>query len=145
MMTRTTRARSGPLAALLAAIGLIAAGAWAAPASAEGEGPDFCKEFAWGCFSAGTYGRVHPSWNLRGGKGRPANLVSHGTRLELSPYAEVDLYYRKTFDDLPKDEEHPIQVGAVMRRETVSWSLRGIVSPAIASPTLKSMKGPVVI
>ena len=102
------------LAALLTATGLLVAAAWAAPASAEGEGPDLCKEFQWGCFTAGTYGRVHPSWNLRGGPGRPANLVSHGTRLELPPYAEVDLYYRKTFDDLPQDVEHPIQVGAVI-------------------------------
>jgi maltoporin len=114
MMTRTTRSRGTAWAALVVVAGLLFAATWAAPASAEGEGPDLCKEYAWGCFSAGTYGRVHPSWNLRGGKGRPANLVSHGTRLELPPYAEVDLYYRKTFDDLPQDTEHPIQVGAVI-------------------------------
>jgi hypothetical protein len=79
------------------------------PAWAEVGGA--CKEHKWGCFSAGTYGRVQPSWNLRGGSGRPVNLVSHGSRLELPPYAEVDLYYRKTVD---REAERPVQVGAVV-------------------------------
>ena len=70
-----------------------------------------CVELPWGCFTAGTYGRVQPSWNLRGGQGRPATLLSHGTRLELPPYAELDLYYTKAIHPV---EGMDIQVGAVV-------------------------------
>ena len=77
----------------------------------EAEERAACDERSWGCFTGGTYGRVQPSWNLRGGSGGPANLVSHGTRLELPPYAEVDLYYRKTLDPEPRA---PIRVGTVI-------------------------------
>jgi len=81
----------------------------ATAASAEEKGA--CDEQRWGCFSGGTYGRVQPSWNLRGGSGSPANLVSHGTRIELPPYAEVDFYYRKT---LAPAHESPVTTGAVV-------------------------------
>jgi len=77
----------------------------------EAEERASCDERKWGCFTGGTYGRVTPSWNLRGGSGGPTNLVSHGTRLELPPYAEVDLYYRKTLEPKPDD---PIRVGTVV-------------------------------
>ena len=82
-----------------------------AAGTARAEDGGACEEHKWGCFSGGTYGRVQPSWNLRGGSGRPVNLVSHGSRLELSPYAEVDLYYRKTVDE---DAARPVRVGAVV-------------------------------
>ena len=79
-----------------------------------------CVEQRWGCFSMGSYGRVQPAWNLRGGTGRPANLVSHGTRIELPPYAEIDFYYRKSIrrqgnGEGGEDEGRPpIRAGAVV-------------------------------
>lgn len=96
----------------LAALLLASAALVPRPLAAEEPPPVAkCLERPAGCFTAGTYGRVQPSWDLRGGQGRPATLISHGTRLELPPYAEVDLYYTRRF--------HPeaggdVDVGAVV-------------------------------
>jgi maltoporin len=45
-------------------------------------------------FSFGSYGRVSAASDLRGGSGRPANIVAYGTRLDLPTYAEVQLERR---------------------------------------------------
>lgn len=44
-------------------------------------------------FSFGSYGRIGTGSDLRGARGRSANIVSHGSRLEELPYVELDLYY----------------------------------------------------
>ncbi len=44
-----------------------------------------------GEFSFGSYGRVISASDLRGGSGRQANIVSHGTRIDESTYAELQL------------------------------------------------------
>jgi maltoporin len=45
-------------------------------------------------FHFGTYGRIGISGDLReGSKGKPVNVVTHGPRLEESPYVELDLGY----------------------------------------------------
>ncbi len=87
---------------------------WALVSTAHAEEPPKivdCVEQPWGCFTAGTYGRVQPSWDLRGGQGRPATLLSHGTRLELPPYAELDLYYTKA---IHLKDGPDVRVGAVI-------------------------------
>ena len=45
-------------------------------------------------FSFGSYGRVGIGSDLRGHRGYATNVVSHGPRLQESPYIELDLYYR---------------------------------------------------
>jgi hypothetical protein len=96
------------IAVLAIAIGAIA------PTLAMAEEPPpmvDCLDRPAGCFTAGSYGRVQPSWDLYGGQGRPATLLSHGTRLELGPYAEIDFYYTKR---LRPKEGVTLEVGAVV-------------------------------
>ena len=54
--------------------------AWAALAHAED-----------GRFEYGSYGRVNTASDLRGRTGRSANLVDHGSRLDLESYAELEV------------------------------------------------------
>jgi maltoporin len=79
-MTTRTRAPSSRsrLARLLCALGLLAA---SAPAAA-----DFPTSFEFG-----SYGRVGAGYDLRGAPGGQTNVVTHGPRLEESPYAELEL------------------------------------------------------
>jgi maltoporin len=44
-----------------------------------------------GRFEFGSYGRVGVASDLRGGTGRPANVVSFGTRIDANNYAELEL------------------------------------------------------
>ena len=44
-------------------------------------------------FSFGSYGRVGIGIDARGHTGYDVNVISHGSRLELPPYLELDLYY----------------------------------------------------
>ena len=44
-------------------------------------------------FDYGSYGRVGLGTDLRGHTGYGSNIVSHGTRLELAPYIELNFYY----------------------------------------------------
>jgi maltoporin len=44
-----------------------------------------------GRFEFGSYGRVRVASDLRGGTGRPANIVAHGTRIDEPDYAELEL------------------------------------------------------
>jgi maltoporin len=44
-------------------------------------------------FDYGSYGRVGVGTDLRGHSGYGSNVVSHGTRLELAPYIELNFYY----------------------------------------------------
>jgi maltoporin len=52
-----------------------------------------------GRFEFGSYGRVQVASDLRGGTGRPANIVSHGTRIDEDSYAELELRREDTFKD----------------------------------------------
>jgi hypothetical protein len=58
------------------------------PPTAEEE---YAKKPSTGEFSFGSYGRVIAASDLRGGTGRQANIVSHGTRIDESTYAELQL------------------------------------------------------
>src|SRR5215467_13393586 len=51
-------------------------------------------------FDYGSYGRVGAATDLEGGPGVSTNVVSHGSRLEESPYLELDVYYGHTVDDV---------------------------------------------
>jgi maltoporin len=42
-------------------------------------------------FHFGSYGRVRAATDLRGGGPKNANFVAHGSRLDLDPYAELEL------------------------------------------------------
>ena len=52
-----------------------------------------------GRFEFGSYGRVRFGSDLRGGTGRSANVVSHGTRIDEESYAELELRREDTFRD----------------------------------------------
>lgn len=47
----------------------------------------------------GSYGRVQVSSDLDGGHGDAVDVVSHGTRLEKSPYLELDVVFGRRLDD----------------------------------------------
>jgi maltoporin len=49
-------------------------------------------------FQFGSYGRVTAGSDLRGGAGGRRNVVSHGPRLEETPYFELDFAYRVRAD-----------------------------------------------
>ncbi len=51
-----------------------------------------------GQFEFGSYGRVQIASDLRGGTGRAANIVAHGTRIDEDSYAELELRREDTFD-----------------------------------------------
>ena len=51
-----------------------------------------------GEFSFGSYGRVIAASDLRGGSGRQANIVTHGTRIDESTYAELQLERRDVYE-----------------------------------------------
>ncbi|MCK6527321.1 carbohydrate porin [Myxococcota bacterium] len=61
----------------------------------------------WGEAGLGSYGRVAADWDLRGGPGEPANVVSRGSRLEQSPYAELDVYFRRAMAEDGLDPRAP--------------------------------------
>ncbi len=44
-----------------------------------------------GRFEFGSYGRVNVASDLRGGTGRPSNIVSHGPRIDEESYTEFEL------------------------------------------------------
>lgn len=48
-------------------------------------------------FSFGSYGRVNAASDLRGGSGRPANIVAYGSRLDLPSYAEIQLERKDSY------------------------------------------------
>ncbi len=52
-----------------------------------------------GRFEFGSYGRVGLTSNTDGEPAQYTNIVSHGPRLEESPYIELDLRYVKKFAD----------------------------------------------
>jgi maltoporin len=56
-------------------------------------------------FQFGSYGRVQVASDGRGGTGRPANVVAHGTRIDEDSYAELELRREDTFQK--GDEKHP--------------------------------------
>ena len=53
--------------------------------------PNAPTTYPQGKFEFGSYGRVRVASDLRGGTGRPANIVSHGARFDETDYAEVEL------------------------------------------------------
>ena len=126
MRANDTSCCRGAVAPVSKTLLLMLALVWVAPAESAAKDATrmSCVEQRWGCFSLGSYGRVQPAWNLRGGTGRPANLVSHGTRIELPPYAEVDLYFRKSIrrqgdgdgdgGEGEGSDQPPIRAGAVV-------------------------------
>ena len=44
-------------------------------------------------FVFGSYGRVQPATDLRGGSPKWVNIVGHGSRLEQESYVELDFAY----------------------------------------------------
>ena len=56
-------------------------------------------------FQFGSYGRVQVASDGRGGTGRPANVVAHGTRIDEDSYAELEVRREDTFQK--GDETHP--------------------------------------
>jgi maltoporin len=65
----------------------------AATATAENPSPDT------GHFELGSYGRVRFASDARGGTGRQANIVTHGSRIDEESYAELELRREDTFKD----------------------------------------------
>jgi hypothetical protein len=57
-----------------------------------------------GNFEFGSYGRVGIASDGRGGTGREANVVSHGTRIDEDSYAELELRREDTFMDQIKSK-----------------------------------------
>jgi hypothetical protein len=50
-----------------------------------------------GHFEFGSYGRVQIASDARGGTGRQANVIAHGTRIDEDSYAELELRREDTF------------------------------------------------
>ncbi len=76
------------------------------PASASGDKADGSGSTAatatspaqeTGHFEFGSYGRVQVASDGRGGTGRAANVVAHGTRIDEDSYAELELRREDTF------------------------------------------------
>jgi maltoporin len=67
------------------------------PASAPAEAANVKTTAPSGDFSFGSYGRVIAGSDLRGGEGRQANIVGHGTRIDESSYAELQLERRDRY------------------------------------------------
>jgi maltoporin len=67
------------------------------PASAPAEAAAKPTTAPSGDFSFGSYGRVIAASDLRGGEGRQANIVAHGTRIDESSYAELQLERRDRY------------------------------------------------
>ncbi|MCA9626268.1 MAG: carbohydrate porin [Myxococcales bacterium] len=59
-------------------------------------------EYPRGSFSFGSYGRVIAAGDLRGGRGRDADIVAHGARIDEGSYGELEL----TRDDEWEDGIH---------------------------------------
>lgn len=57
-----------------------------------------------GKFEFGSYGRVRIASDLRGGTGRIANVVAHGTRIDEESYAELELRREDIFRGLVKSK-----------------------------------------
>jgi maltoporin len=74
-----------------AALFLLAASSFASPAPAQTQPEGF---------QFGSYGRVGLSSDAEGTRGKPHNVVSHGTRLEEPLYAETDFHYWMKFDKM---------------------------------------------
>ncbi|MGH7282688.1 MAG: carbohydrate porin [Polyangiaceae bacterium] len=56
-------------------------------------------------FQFGSYGRVQIASDGRGGTGRPANVIAHGTRIDEDSYAELEVRREDTFQI--GDASHP--------------------------------------
>lgn len=67
------------------------------PASAPAEAANKPTTSPSGEFSFGSYGRVIAASDLRGGEGRTANIVAHGTRIDETSYAELQLERRDRY------------------------------------------------
>jgi maltoporin len=52
-----------------------------------------------GSFQFGSYGRIRVASDDRGGTGRQANIIAHGTRIDEESYAELELRREDTFTD----------------------------------------------
>jgi maltoporin len=52
-----------------------------------------------GHFEFGSYGRIGIASDLRGGTGRPANIVAYGTRIDEDSYAELELRREDSYKD----------------------------------------------
>ena len=65
--------------------------------SSSSEDYEAPKSNGYGEFTFGSYGRVIAASDLRGGTGRQANIVSHGTRIDESTYAELQLERRDRY------------------------------------------------
>ena len=52
-----------------------------------------------GRFEFGSYGRIGFASDVRGGTGRAANVISHGTRIDEDSYAELEMRREDTFAD----------------------------------------------
>ncbi len=63
-------------------------------------------------FDFGSYGRVGVGTDLRGHSGYGSNVVSHGTRLELAPYLELNFYYTGQIGDDPERKWRVVLVPA---------------------------------
>jgi maltoporin len=57
-----------------------------------------------GRFEFGSYGRIGIASDGRGGTGRDANIVAHGTRIDEDSYAELELRREDTFLDQIKSK-----------------------------------------
>jgi len=68
-------------------------GTTAATATSEHPAPDN------GRFEFGSYGRISVASDGRGGEGRAANIVAHGTRIDEDPYVEFELRREDTWSD----------------------------------------------
>jgi maltoporin len=68
-------------------------GSTAATATSEHPAPDN------GRFEFGSYGRISVASDGRGGEGRSANIVAHGTRIDEDPYVEFELRREDTWTD----------------------------------------------
>ncbi|TNE84399.1 MAG: hypothetical protein EP330_29740 [Deltaproteobacteria bacterium] len=51
-------------------------------------------------FAVGSYGRIGVTSDLQGGRGESPTIVSHGPRLELGPYFELDLSWRAPMEGM---------------------------------------------
>lgn len=70
-----------------------------ASASAPEAGPPLELTYPRGSFSFGSYGRVIAAGDLRGGRGRDADIVAHGSRIDEGSYGELELTRDDEWED----------------------------------------------
>lgn len=68
--------------------GVVPKAAGAVPEAAGAAGPE---TFPRGSFSFGSYGRVVAAGDLQGSRGRDADIVAHGSRIDEGTYGELEL------------------------------------------------------